>query len=83
MPPLAVLDGTWVQEKGLGPPNPACPLELVTCHLLAGTALPQSPSEFSTHRAQSSQLSPFLCPPSSDPLLLHLFLTPLMLLEPC
>lgn len=71
--------GTCMQEKWLVPPNPACILEIVTSHLLAVKALPQSSSEFSTSVAHSSQLNPFVHHLPLDPPPLHPFPAPLML----
>ena len=41
------------------------------------------PLGLSTNNPQNNQLNPFFPPPRSDPLLLHLFPVPMMLLELC
>lgn len=56
--PCDPFHGTWMQKKGLGSPNPASTLELITPHLLAGKTLPQAPLNLSSMGYRAASLSP-------------------------
>ena len=83
MPPRDPFHGTWMQEKCLEPPNLPMPWDLSPVTSWQGQPSLRVPLGLSTSNPHNSQLNPFFPPPRSDPLPLHLFPVPMMLLELC
>lgn len=83
MPPGDPFHGTWMQEKCLEPPNLPMPWDLSPVTSWLGQSSLRVPLGLGTNNPQNSQLNPFFPPPRSDPLPLHLFPVPMMLLELC